>query len=104
MDNLPEIETEDEDEIFQKPIKKKSEFKCLEWSQQMYSIQLYLEFGVYPFIMLRSGHKEMKRDFQRMVKKNFVFEKETRRFMKLIKQKKINRTRSWLSKKSPPYC
>lgn len=104
MDNLPQIEIEDEDKIFKKPKKKKSEFKCLEWAEQVYSIQQYLEFGVYPMMLPGSHHKEMEKEFWRMVKKNYVFEKETRRLMKLVKQKKLNQTGSWLSKKSPPTC
>ena len=89
---------EDEDEIFQKPKKKTSDFRAMDWAHQMYSIQRYLEFGVYPHFIVGSDKKEKKRDFRWMVKKCYMFDKETGRLMKLIKQKKLNRTGSWQSK------
>ena len=95
---------EDEDEMFQKPKMKRSDFRTMDWSHQMYAIQRYLDFRVYPHFMVGSGHKEKKRDFHHIVKKCYVFDKETYRLMKLVKQKKLNRTGSWQSKKSPHTC
>ena len=42
--------------------------------------------------------KRKRKDFRWMVKKCYMFDKETGRLMKLVKQKKLNRTGSWQSK------
>ena len=103
LPDLQDINLEDEDEMYQKPKKKRSDFRTVDWVHQMYCIQRYLEFAVYPHFMVCSDKKEKKRAFRQMVKKCYVFGKETGRLMKLVKQKKLNRTGSWQSKEISTY-
>ena len=44
LQDLQDANLKDEDDIFQKPKKKRSDFRMMEWSHQMYAIQRYLEF------------------------------------------------------------
>lgn len=46
------IESDDEDEIFKPRKRNMSQFKSMTWTNQMYTIEMYLESGMYPFLLL----------------------------------------------------
>ena len=50
------IESDDEDEIFQLRKRFISQFKSKSWSKQMFTIQWYLDTGMYPFYYCGSGN------------------------------------------------
>ena len=87
-----------DDEMFEIPRKKSvSLLKQLEWTEQMYCIQHYLEHGTYPHFYLGPKNREKRRDFRRMVKKSYTLDKTRKVLMKLVNMKKLD-AKQWLHK------
>ena len=64
-----------DDEIFDIPKKKSpSLLKQLDWTEQMYCIQRYLESGSYPHFYLGSNNREKRWEFRHMARKTYTFD------------------------------
>ena len=66
----------DDEEMFKPRKRRVSEFKTLPWAKQMYSIERYIQSGMYPYFMVRSSFRSTHRDFRWMVKGHFIVDKE----------------------------
>ena len=93
-----ELFCDSDNEIFQIPRKKLvSLLKQLEWAEQMYCIQCYLEHGTYPHFYVGAKNREKRRNFRRMVKKMYTLDKDRKVLMKLVNMKKLD-AKQWLCK------
>ena len=77
-----------DEEMFKPRKRRVSEFKTLPWAKQMYSIERYIQSGMYPYFMVRSGFRSTHRDFRWMVKDHYIVNKERQVLRKLVNIKK----------------
>ena len=88
MEDCENNDFTNDDEIFKPRKKRVSKLKSLPWPKQMYSIQRYLETGMYPYFMVGSAFRSTRRDFRRMVKDHYIVDKEYPVLRKLVNLRK----------------
>ena len=76
MENDQNGDFTNDDDIFKPRKKRVSEFKSLPWPKQMFSIQRYLETGMYPYFMVGSAFRSTRRDFRWVIKDHYIVDKE----------------------------
>ena len=80
-----------DEEIFKPRKRRVSEFKTLPWPKQMYTVQKYIESGMYPHFMVGSCFRSTRRDFRQMVKDHYIVDKEQQVLRKVVNlQKQYN--------------
>ena len=72
------------EEMFKPRKRRVSEFKTLPWAKQMYTIERYIQSGMYPYFMVGSSFRSTCRDFRWMVKDHYIVDKEQQVLRKLV--------------------